>query len=173
MTKENLCGIIFRYESTLAALAQLDRVFGYEPKGRGFESLTPCQEKHRGYFLGAFLLYDDTMKNPAILLLQNCNVCDEVRERYLISPPQTRVLNPLRRANKNRTFVYQQMFCFCLSKPQAWYIIDARSAAHIISPFGAVSHHAPACIFLRLDDIQCFALMIYRNKLRMIYTPSV
>ena len=24
-----------------AALAQLDRVFGYEPKGRGFESLTP------------------------------------------------------------------------------------------------------------------------------------
>ena len=68
MTKENLCGIIFRYESTLAALAQLDRVFGYEPKGRGFESLTPCQEKHRGYFLGAFLLYDDTMKNPAILL---------------------------------------------------------------------------------------------------------
>ena len=35
-----------------------------------------------------------------------------------------------------------------------------------------VSHHAPACIFLRLDDIQSFALMIYRNKLRMIYTPS-
>ena len=34
-----------------------------------------------------------------------------------------------------------------------------------------VSHHAPACIFLRLDDIQCSALMIYRNKLRMIYTP--
>ena len=28
-----------------AALAQLDRVFGYEPKGRGFESLTPCQKK--------------------------------------------------------------------------------------------------------------------------------
>ena len=35
-----------------------------------------------------------------------------------------------------------------------------------------VSHHAPACILLRLDDMQCFALMIYRNKLRMIYTPS-
>ena len=27
-----------------AALAQLDRVFGYEPKGRGFESLTPRHE---------------------------------------------------------------------------------------------------------------------------------
>ena len=28
-----------------AVLAQLDRVPGYEPVGRGFESLTPCQEK--------------------------------------------------------------------------------------------------------------------------------
>ena len=26
-----------------AAVAQLDRVFGYEPKGRGFESLQPYQ----------------------------------------------------------------------------------------------------------------------------------
>ena len=61
---------------------------------------------------------------------------------------------------------------FCLSKPQAWHIIDARSAAYIISPFGAVSHHAPACIFLRLDEIQHFVLMIYRNKLRMIYKAT-
>ena len=56
-----------------------------------------------------------------------------------------------------------------LSKPQAWHIIAAQRAVHIISPFGAVSHHAPACIYLRLDDIQPYGLMIYRNKLRMIY----
>ena len=31
-----------------AAVAQLDRVFGYEPKGRGFESLQPYQES--GHF---------------------------------------------------------------------------------------------------------------------------
>ena len=30
-------------EKRHAVLAQLDRVFGYEPKGRGFESLTPYQ----------------------------------------------------------------------------------------------------------------------------------
>jgi len=30
----------------------------------------------------------------------------------------------------------------------------------IISPFGAVSHHALACIYLRLDDIQHFVLVI-------------
>ena len=78
--------------------------------------------------------------------------------------------NPSLSANKKGTFVYQK-FLFCLSKPQAWHIIAAQHAVHIIIPFGAVSHHAPACICLRLDDIQCFALMIYRNKLRMIYTP--
>ena len=48
--------------------------------------------------------------------------------------------------NKKGTFVYQK-FLFCLSKPQAWHIIAARSAVYIISPFGAVYHHAPACIF--------------------------
>ena len=47
-----------------------------------------------------------------------------------------------------------------LSNPKDWYIIVARSAAYIISPSGAVSHHAPTCIYLRLDDIQNFVLMI-------------
>ena len=66
--------------------------------------------------------------------------------------------NPTPSANKKGTFVYQK-FLFCLSKPQAWYIITARSAAYIIkggnpplyliSPFGAVS-------LLRLDDMQNF-----------------
>ena len=46
------------------------------------------------------------------------------------SSRENRVLLPL--PTKNRTFVYRQMFCFCLFKPQAWYIIDARSAAYII-----------------------------------------
>ena len=30
---------ILNYEVQLALVAQLDRVFGYEPKGQGFESL--------------------------------------------------------------------------------------------------------------------------------------
>ena len=75
------------------------------------------------------------------------------------------VTNPPSPTNKKGTFVYQK-FLFCLSKPQTWYIIAARSAVHIIkggkpplyliSPFGAVS-------LLRLDDIQCFALMIFSH----------
>ena len=50
LTKCQGCAII--YESSRvnvsyepAVLAQLDRVPGYEPVGRGFESLTPCQNK--------------------------------------------------------------------------------------------------------------------------------
>ena len=47
-----------------------------------------------------------------------------------------------------------------LSKPQDWYIIECITRlwrvihSYIISPYGAVSHHALACILLRLDDIQ-------------------
>ena len=33
-----------RFSKRYAAVAQLDRVFGYEPKGRGFESLQPYQK---------------------------------------------------------------------------------------------------------------------------------
>ena len=35
--------IYFGSKKEYAPVAQLDRVFGYEPKGRGFESLPACQ----------------------------------------------------------------------------------------------------------------------------------
>ena len=55
---------------------------------------------------------------------------------------------------------------FCLPKVTSFFIQAAGLAYHhdavvyIISPFGAVSHHAPACILLRLDEMQHFVLMI-------------
>ena len=63
-------------------------------------------------------------------------------------------------ANKKGTFVYQK-FLFCLSKPQAWHIIECitrlRRDIHSYITKGGntafASHHAPACIFLRADDI--------------------
>ena len=39
-----------------AALAQLDRVFGYEPKGRGFESLTPYHENLETFVVSRFFV---------------------------------------------------------------------------------------------------------------------
>ena len=80
-------------------------------------------------------------------------------------------LIPLTSTKKEVTFVCHKLLLF-LSKPQAWYIITARSAVYIISPYGAVSHHASACISLRLDDmpqqvaddIQCDPLMICNGK---------
>ena len=41
--------------------------------------------------------------------------------------------NPTPSANKKGTFVYQK-FLFCLSKPQAWYIIRRSRVYH--QPFG-------------------------------------
>ena len=55
-----------------------------------------------------------------------------------------------------------------LSKSQTWYIIDAR-VRRISSALWAVSHHASACIFLRLDDIQHSVLVIC-NALHWLYT---
>ena len=74
--------------------------------------------------------------------------------------------NPTPSANKKGTFVYQK-FLFCLSKPQAWYIIRLKSVYHQgrVAPLYLITRQR--AFFLRLDDIQCFASMIYRNKLRM------
>ena len=72
----------------------------------------------------------------------------------------------------------QQKRSFCLPKVPFLFIQAAGLAYHPTqvgissrARCALVSHHASACIPLRLDDIQCSALMIYRNKLRMIYTP--
>ena len=48
-----------------APLAQLDRVFGYEPKGRGFESLTACQKNFSDNVREVFYFFT---KNSAIPL---------------------------------------------------------------------------------------------------------
>ena len=70
------------------------------------------------------------------------------------SDSEDRGFESLRAGQKKEvTFVYQKLLLF-LSKPQAWYIITARSAVHIISPFRAVYHHASVCILLRLDEMQ-------------------
>ena len=54
-------------------------------------------------------------------------------------------------ANKNRTFVGRQMFCFCLSKPQAWHIIRRKSVYHQgrVAPLYLITRQRAS--FLRLD----------------------
>ena len=57
------CAIICKYSRVPAVLAQLDRVPGYEPVGRGFESLTPCQRKairNSGWLFLCMVLWDET-----------------------------------------------------------------------------------------------------------------
>ena len=64
-------------------------------------------------------------------------------------------------AKKEVTFVYQKLLLF-LSKPQAWHIIAARSAVHIIKVGKPTLY-----LITRQRAFPC-GLMIYRNKLRMI-----
>ena len=64
--------------------------------------------------------------------------------------------NPPSPTNKKRTFVYQK-FVFCLSKPQAWHIIAARSAVHIIK-----GGEPPLYLITRQRVFSC-GLMIYNT----------
>ena len=51
-----------------------------------------------------------------------------------------------------------------LSKPQAWHIITTQSCISSRAHCALVSYHAPACISLRLDDMQHFVLITYRRQ---------
>ena len=70
-------------------------------------------------------------------------------------------------ANKKGTFVYQKfLFCLSIAKAMAYH----HALACISSPQAYIINRR--LYRFRNDDIQTFGLMIYRNKLRMIYTPS-
>ena len=69
-------------------------------------------------------------------------------------------------AKKEVTFVYQKLLLF-LSKPQAWHIITRQRVYHRRRRISSPKVHTPATWWdttLRVDDIQCFALMICNGK---------
>ena len=75
-------------------------------------------------------------------------------------------------SKKEVTFGRQKLLLF-LSKPQAWHIISPNGAVYHPSLCdGISSRHSRVSLFLRLDEIQHCVLMIYRNKLRIIYNAS-
>ena len=113
-----------------AALAQLDRVFGYEPKGRGFESLTPCQKRTCNFCCESFFACElhgirtQWAKQPSELF---CERWPKIfAKRYIEFNPKrwakikNESLTPKNTAEKDT-------FCsIFLSKSQTWYIIAAR-----------------------------------------------
>ena len=90
-----------------------------------------------------------------------------VRVRNLNAVPQKYLFRSL--LTKNTENFVLGIF---LSKPQAWYIIRRKSVYHQgrVAPLYLITRQR--AFFLRLDDIQTFGLMIYRNKLRMIYKAT-
>ena len=86
-------------------LAQLDRVPGYEPVGRGFESLTPCQQKSLRLVRRLFCWYDvwgETSVQAASRQEDFHSVAPKGRGVQLDQPAEggVWVQNPLHRANK-------------------------------------------------------------------------
>ena len=64
--------------------------------------------------------------------------------------------SPSAPANKKGTFVYQK-FLFCLSKPQAWHIIAAQRAVHIIKG------GKPPLYLITRQRVSACGLMIYKT----------
>ena len=62
--KEYTCVVILAEN---AGIAQLDRAFGFEPKGRGFESL--CSHQNTISLSGGRFLFCYTIRNMSMLLL--------------------------------------------------------------------------------------------------------
>ena len=115
-----------RKKYNFAALAQLDRVFGYEPKGQGFESLTPRQQKThfclptKVRFLNDVCLWQMMLAVPMMTATPNdvcltahkgkhriiatrCGATSYFRSECIISPQAMHHLtNENLRANSNR-----------------------------------------------------------------------
>jgi len=89
----------------------------------------------------------------------------ESRELPQLGYAELKVQNPSASAKKEVTFVYQKLLLF-LSKPQAWHIIDAQSAAYIIKgglpPLYLITRQRAS--FLRLDEMQHCVLMICNSR---------
>ena len=60
------------------------------------------------------------------------------------------------------------MFCFCLSKPQAWHIITRQRVSH--QPFGLYLITRQRVFSCGIDDIQGFALITLQNHGIIYYT---
>ena len=146
----------------------MDRASDSGSEGWGFESLPVYQINKRDTHPGIPLIYfalragRDSKDSIAICRWHIAATSSKTGCYLNFCPSHARAkmqTSPFRCTKKEVTFVYQKLLLF-LSKPQAWHIITARSVVHIISPFGDVSHHAPACILLRLDEMQHCVLMI-------------
>ena len=75
-----------------APIAQLDRVFGYEPKGRGFESLLACQPstsalKKLDYKSGFIFLFSFILKTLFCLMLKKSPFPQRGEGDYFVTRP--------------------------------------------------------------------------------------
>ena len=121
-------------------------------------------------FLFSYELNDEEPRNFA---LAKCNVCDAVNERFQFSSPQTRVLNPLRRARKkdNTHFSVVLNGEFARTKISAENLFSLPICAIMgltksLPPSGRGTALAVegACVTLGLNKSYCIALSLSRLR---------
>ena len=91
-----------------------------------------CKKKPRCGFFAVSLQQEPTFERP--------------NGRHKSSVPMSSPCAPAKKSSFFGTRIF-------LSKPQAWHIIAARSAVHIISPCGAVSHARARSPFARWHSV--------------------
>ena len=115
---ETLCYNIWALRNAL--LAQLDRVFGYEPKGQGFESLAARQNRSNA-ILCCFCFFNSgirTLRGWATLRKQSCGLflvakCEAGTVAMRRSPSTQGGLPPVSlAARQNRSNTILCCFCF-------------------------------------------------------------
>ena len=148
-----LCGPVVQLVRTLACHA---RGQGFEsPSGRQFASVAQSVEQRT--------------ENPRVVGSIPTGGTIYADLAHLVERDLAKVevagSSPVIRSKKEVTFVYQKLLLF-LSKPQAWHIIAAQRAVHIIKVGKPTLY-----LITRQRAFPC-GLMIYRNKLRMIYNSS-
>ena len=113
-----------------------------------------------------------TLQNHSIIYYTNFNLSNSIFAHLFFVFTSVYTIFGRSFAKKTVTLIPKLRPFFIQAAGLAYHHRTKCGAYHQGRLTDLASHHAPACIYLRLDDIQHFVLMIYRNELRMIYTPS-
>ncbi len=142
-------GIIIAVDKKYALVAQLDRVFDYESKGQGFESLRARQKRSiivRWCFFFRVCKGENPMGVLRPWMLYSAHRCPCAKSPR--SSPQGNLLRiPFGRAKKEVTFVYQKLLLFFIQAAGLAYHHRTKSGAYH-QPFGLDIITAKPCINL-------------------------
>ena len=153
-------GVEGNRDENIQGYSSVGRVPVSKTVGRGFEPFCPCQKQNRHRLSVSVLFFVEISgEEPLRCLHLKTFALDFLSQTA--TGGANRGSEPFCPCQKIRCESIG--FFYPSRRPKPRLGISSPHNVRCISsaPYGAVSHHALACIFLRLDDIQHFVLMIY------------